>query len=64
MEKRVIGMLLTILGVAGLILAGVNFMNSTGATRSIKSIVIFSILGIIFFFAGIRLIQNTKDRPS
>jgi uncharacterized membrane protein len=64
MEKRVIGMLLTFLGIAGLIMAAVNFMNTTGAARSIKGIVIFSILGIIFFFAGIRLIQSTKDNPS
>jgi uncharacterized membrane protein len=64
MEKRVIGMLLTFLGIAGLIMGAVSFMNSTGATRSIKGIIIYSILGAIFFFAGIGLIRNTKDRPS
>lgn len=64
MEKRVIGMLLTFLGIAGLIMGAVNFMNSSGGTRSIKGIIIYSILGAVFFFAGIGLIRNTKDRPS
>jgi uncharacterized membrane protein len=64
MEKRIIGIILTFLGIAGLILAAVNFMNNTQATRSIKGIIIYSILGAIFFFAGIGLIRNTKDRPS
>ncbi|QHS60923.1 hypothetical protein [Chitinophaga agri] len=64
MEKRVIGMLLTFLGIAGLILGAVNFMNSSGGTRSIKGVIIYSILGAVFFFAGIGLIRSTKDRPS
>lgn len=64
MEKRVIGILLTFLGIAGLILGAVNFMNSSGGTRSVKGIIIYSILGLIFFFAGIGLIRNTRDRPS
>jgi uncharacterized membrane protein len=64
MEKRIIGIILTFLGIAGLILAAVNFMNNTEATRSIKGIIIYSILGAIFFFAGIGLIRNTRDRPS
>jgi uncharacterized membrane protein len=64
MEKRVIGILLTFLGVAGLIMGAINFMNTSGGTRSVKSIVIYSILGLIFFFAGIGLIRNTRDRPS
>ncbi|UPK69561.1 hypothetical protein [Chitinophaga filiformis] len=64
MEKRIIGIILTFLGIAGLILGALNFMNSTGATRSVKQILIYSILGAIFFFAGIGLIRSTKDRPS
>jgi hypothetical protein len=52
------------LGVVGLILAGVNFMNGGGGTRNIKEIVIYGVLGAIFFFAGIGLIRNTHDKPS
>ncbi|PSL33398.1 hypothetical protein [Chitinophaga ginsengisoli] len=64
MEKRIIGIILTFLGIAGLILGAMRFMTTTGATRSVKEIIIYSILGAIFFFAGIGLIRNTRDRPS
>jgi hypothetical protein len=64
MEKRILGIILSILGVGGLILAGYYFMNGGEATRNIKSIGLYGILGAIFFFAGISLIRNTKDRPT
>jgi uncharacterized membrane protein len=63
MEKRVIGIILTLLGVFGLIFAGVQFMNGTSGKRDIKEIVIYGILGVIFFFSGIGLVKNTHDRP-
>ena len=63
MEKRVIGIVLTILGIAGLILAAVNFMQGGGA-KNVKEVVIYAILGGIFFFAGIGLVRSTSDRPS
>ena len=59
--KRIFGALLTILGVAGLIYAAVLFTNSTGSTRNIKSLVIYGILGLVFFIAGISLVRTTKD---
>ncbi|MBL0272648.1 MAG: hypothetical protein IPQ06_06140 [Chitinophagaceae bacterium] len=59
--KRIFGAVLTILGVAGLIYAAVMFVNSPGGTRSIKTIVIYGILGIVFFIAGISLVRTTKD---
>lgn len=64
MEKRILGIILSLLGVVGLILSAVNFMNSSGAARSVKTIVVFAILGAVFFFAGIGLIRNTSDKPS
>jgi hypothetical protein len=63
MEKRVIGIVLTLLGVVGLIMAAVNFMNGGGG-KNFKEIIIYSILGAIFFFAGIGLVRSTKDRPT
>ena len=63
MEKRVLGIVLSIIGVIGLIMAGVNFMNG-GGTRDLKQIVVYGVLGAVFFFAGIGLIRNTRDRPS
>ena len=59
--KRIFGALLTVLGIVGLIYAAVLFVNSSGGTRSIKTLVIYGILGIIFFIAGISLVRTTKD---
>jgi predicted Na+-dependent transporter len=64
MEKRLLGVILSILGIVGLILAAVNFMNGGAETRNIKEIIIYGALGAIFFFAGIGLVRNTKDRPT
>ena len=64
MEKRVLGIILAILGIVGLIMAGYYFMNGGQATRNIKSIALYGILGGIFFFAGIGLVRNTKDKPT
>jgi hypothetical protein len=64
MEKRVIGIILTFLGIAGLVLGAVNFMQTGGGMKNVKEILIYLILGAIFFFAGISLIRTTHDRPS
>jgi hypothetical protein len=59
--KRIFGAILTILGIGGLIYTAVLFVNNSGGTRDIKSLVIYGILGLIFFIAGISLIRTTKD---
>lgn len=59
--KRIFGSLLTLLGVAGLIYAALVFINASGNNRNVKMLIIFGILGIIFFIAGIGLIRSTKD---
>jgi uncharacterized membrane protein len=61
MEKKVFGIVLTVLGIAGLIAAAVNFVNSGSGTYNIKMITVFGILGLIFFFTGVGLIRTTKD---
>ena len=63
MAKRVIGIILTLLGVFGLIFAAVQFLNGTSGNRDVKEIVIFGVLGAIFFFSGIGLVRGTHDRP-
>jgi len=59
--KRIFGALLTVLGIGGLIYTGVISMNAGGTDRDIRGIIIFGILGIIFFASGIGLVRNTKD---
>jgi len=61
MEKRALGMILTLLGIAGLIIAAYNFINHAGNVYNVKVITTCIILGAIFFFAGIGLIRSTKD---
>lgn len=59
--KRIFGALLTVLGIVGLIYAAVVFISNSGGTRNTKTIVIFGILGLLFFIAGISLVRTTKD---
>jgi hypothetical protein len=59
--KRIFGALLTVLGIGGLIYAAVIFVNTTGGSHNIKALVIYGILGLVFFFAGISLIRTTRD---
>jgi len=58
--KRILGALLSILGIGGLIYTAVSFVNTSGE-RSVKGLIIYGILGLIFFMAGIGLVRTTKD---
>jgi uncharacterized membrane protein len=64
MEKRVLGIILSVLGVVGLIYAGISFMNGGADTKNVKVIIFCSILGALFFFAGISLVKNTNDKAT
>lgn len=64
MEKRILGVVLTILGIIGLIYAGVVFMNGGAGAKNFKAIIFAGVLGVIFFFAGISLIRNTQDKAT
>lgn len=64
MEKRVLGIILTLIGVIGLIAAAYYFMNGGQGTRNVKGIITYAILGAVFFAAGIGLIQNTRDKAT
>ena len=59
--KRIFGSILTLLGIAGLIYAAVVFANNGGGTRDVKALIIYGILGIVFFTSGIGLVRTTKD---
>jgi uncharacterized membrane protein len=57
--KRTFGLILTVLGIVGLIYAAYNFVQGTEAA---KSLIVFAVLGGIFFFTGISLVRNTTDQ--
>jgi uncharacterized membrane protein len=56
--KRTFGTILTILGIIGLIYAGYGFVNHSQNTRGLM---VYGIIGLIFFVSGIGLVKNTKD---
>ncbi len=61
-EKKLFGIIITVLGMTGLILATYNLVQSNTATNHrIMSVAIYGIQGILFFFAGIGMIRNTRD---
>jgi hypothetical protein len=59
--KRIFGALLTLLGIGGLLYTAVVFTDTSGATRDVKELIIYGLLGIVFFTSGISLVRNTKD---
>jgi len=56
--KRIFGTILTILGIIGLIYAGIGFVNNS---EQVREMIVIGIIGIIFFVSGIGLVRNTKD---
>lgn len=59
--KRTFGIILTVLGIVGLIYAAFIFMNAKGTENQVKTLVVYGVLGAIFFFTGIGLVKATKD---
>lgn len=57
--KRTFGTILTLLGIIGLIYAAVGFVQNS---EGVKPLIVFSVLGVIFFFTGIGLVRNTTDQ--
>jgi len=64
--KRIFGIILTILGIVGLIYAAVVFLDAGGSSNEVKVLIVYGVLGAIFFFTGIGLIKGTHDdsRPA
>ena len=59
--KRTFGIILTVLGIAALIYFAVLFVNTSSSAKQIKILIVYGVLGAIFFFTGIGLIRNTRD---
>lgn len=59
--KRIFGSVLTVLGIIALIYSAVLFVNGNNGNSDVKALVVYGILGILFFAAGIGLVKTTKD---
>lgn len=59
--KRVFGGVLTVLGIIALIYAAYIFANTSTAGNTMKTAIIYAVLGLIFFISGIGLVKGTRD---
>ncbi len=59
--KRIFGTILTALGIGGLIYTAVLFANTSGGNQDIRGLIIYGVLGFVFFISGIGLVKTTKD---
>lgn len=59
--KRIFGALLSLLGIGALIYVSVLFVNNSNTDRNVKALVVYGLMGLLFFGAGIGLIRSTKD---
>ena len=59
--KRIFGALLTLAGIVALIYTAVIFSDTSGGERDIRALIIYGVLGAIFFVTGISLVRTTKD---
>jgi hypothetical protein len=59
--KRFFGAILTLLGIGSLIYTAQVFLSVTNSTLNIKTLIIYGVLGLLFFISGISLVRTTKD---
>ena len=59
--KRIFGAILTVLGIAALIIAATMFLNGNDGNRQVRELIVYTVLGLIFFVTGISLVRTTKD---
>jgi len=59
--KRFFGGLLTVLGIVSLIYTAILFANLTSGTHALRAVIIYGILGTLFFISGISLIRTVRD---
>ena len=59
--KRIFGTILTALGIGGLVYTAYLFSMTSGSNQDIRILIIYGVLGFVFFLTGISLIKTTKD---
>ncbi|HZY39505.1 MAG TPA: hypothetical protein VFE53_22770 [Mucilaginibacter sp.] len=56
--KRTFGAILTVLGIIGLIITGIDIIKHSSAY---STMIVVGVIGIIFFFTGVSLVRTTSD---
>ncbi|MBB3054508.1 hypothetical protein [Mucilaginibacter gotjawali] len=56
--KRTFGAILTVLGIIGLIYAGIEIINHSG---NYTTLIVVAVIAVMFFFTGISLVRTTND---
>lgn len=59
--KRIFGAVLSILGITGLIYTAYLAVNMGESNQTIKMLIVYGVLGLVFFISGISLVKTTKD---
>jgi len=59
--KRIFGAILSVLGIGGLIYTAVFYVNAPNGANDVKALVIYGLLSLLFFIAGVSLVRTTKD---
>jgi hypothetical protein len=61
METKILGIILSILGIVSLILA-VVYVNGADSSKHLNLLFTAGILGTVIFFAGLWLVPGQKER--
>ena len=54
------GISFLLIGISGLVLAGLNFVNGAGSLQNISTVIIYSICGMIFFISGYEYLEASR----
>jgi uncharacterized membrane protein SirB2 len=61
MEKKIIGIVLLVAGIAAMFFSGFSFMNGSGNSDHLVRVIIYMVAGAIVFFTGINLVVRPSD---
>ena len=56
MEKKTLGIVMLLLGLCGMLVAGMEFVDGNGGIRNLVIVMIYTISGAALFFGGINIL--------
>ena len=60
MKKGTLGIILSSLGILGLIFVTFDFMSGGSSAKNVTGLFLYTIAGAILFFGGIGMVDNTR----